>query len=126
MMNILFARELLARVAKSDIEVNNADPGFCFSNLRRHVTGLRAKAMDEVADSTYTSEEGGRNLTYALLFGKGQEINGKFISCMQFIDTSEFSNSETGKKVGKALWVSSNDQRFIPSLTRFLLFSISE
>jgi len=64
--------------------------------------------MDEMTHLAYTSEEGGRNLTYGLVYdGEGHDMKGTYMSCMQIKDTSEFSNSETGKKASKALWASS-------------------
>jgi len=54
----------------------------------------------------YTAEEGGRTLAWALISGNGDDMKGKYVSCMEIKPTSEFSTSDTGKTLAKTLWVS--------------------
>lgn len=105
--NIFFAREFQDLVGEA-ISVNTIDPGFCHSELRRHVTGDLAISMQTAVDAIgYTSEEGARSLVYGLVAEQQNEeaVRGKYLSRMKAAETSEFSNGKEGKEVQAKLWV---------------------
>ena len=108
MLNVFFARELSERLRDKPLIVNTVDPGFCYSALRRHITGLRAWYMwlMELALAR-SSEQGSRQLIWASIGGKDNidQLRGAYISSMQIQEPSDFVISEEGKRAQTKLWV---------------------
>ena len=108
MLNVFFARELSERLCDKPLIVNTVNPGFCYSALRRHITGLRAWTtwLIELIMAR-TSEEGSRQLIWACNSGKDNidQLRGAYISSMQVQEPSDFVISEEGKRAQTKLWV---------------------
>ena len=111
MLNVFFARELSERLLNhtyKSIIVNAVNPGFCHSQLARHVPGLGAWYMWLrkliLARST---EQGSRQLVWASIGGKDNidQLHGAFISSMQVHEPSDFVISEEGRRAQTILWV---------------------
>jgi hypothetical protein len=113
-LNVTFFRSLTARLAKSKspIIVTALNPGLCFSELTRNVTGEKAKRIEaEKAEFAYTTEEGSRHILYAALKGLGSKeeedkVRGEYSSRSHVQDVSDFVLSEEGKRFADKVWVS--------------------
>jgi retinol dehydrogenase-12 len=107
-LNVFFARGLSERLRDKPLIVNTVNPGFCYSALRRNITGLRAWTiwlMELVL--ARTAEEGSRQLIWACIGGKDNidQLRGAYISSMQVQEPSDFVISEEGKRAQTKLWV---------------------
>jgi retinol dehydrogenase-12 len=107
-LNIFFARGLSERLRDKPLIVNTVNPGFCYSALRRHITGLRAWSMwlMELALAR-SSEQGSRQLIWASIGGKDNidQLRGAYISSMHIQEPSDFVVGEEGKRAQTKLWV---------------------
>lgn len=107
LLNVLFARKLasLFRPLDSPIIVNSVNPGFCYSELRRNMSGILA-AGHYVAEKimAFTTEEGSRQLVWAAIGGVDEEVQGEYISLSKVAEPSDFVLSETGKAVQERVW----------------------
>jgi retinol dehydrogenase-12 len=108
-LNLFFARGLSERLCDKPLIVNAVCPGFCYSALRRHITGLRSWSfwlMELVM--ARTSEEGSRYIIWACIGGKDNidQLRGAYISSMQVQEPSDFVISEEGQRAQTKLWVS--------------------
>lgn len=82
------------------------NPGYCISNLYREMEGERAAMFKRMNDEfAYTSEEGSRQIIYAAIGGKDEELRGKFTSYSHVMEISDWMLSEEGKKVEDKTWV---------------------
>jgi len=107
LLNVFFARGLSERLRDKPLIVNAVNPGFCYSALRRNITGLRAWyiwLMELVM--ARTSEEGSRHLIWACIGGKDNinQLRGAYISSMHVQEASDFVISEEGKRAQNKLW----------------------
>ena len=107
-LNVFFARGLSERLCDKPLIVNAVNPGFCYSALRRNITGLRALTtwlMELVM--ARTSEQGSRQLIWACIGGKDNvdQLRGAFISSMRVQEPSDFVINEEGQRAQTKLWV---------------------
>ena len=111
MLNVFFARGLSERLGDKPLIVNTVNPGFCYSALRRNVTGLRAWPMwlMELVLAR-TSEQGSRQLIWACIGGKDNidQLRGAYISSTQVREPSDFVVNEEGKRAQTKLWVNNH------------------
>lgn len=108
MLNIFFVRALQKRLPS--IIVTAVCPGFCISDLRRHVTGEQAAYYKKLEDElAYTAEEGSRHIIYGAVGGADQEdkLKGAFITTGT-IKVPDYVVSEDGQKAEEKLWVRSS------------------
>ncbi|KAJ7584382.1 hypothetical protein C8J56DRAFT_151105 [Mycena floridula] len=109
LFNIFFARALSAHLPPSLLVVS-LSPGFCFSELRRNVTAeqlVEFEAMDR--EFGLTAEEGSRHIVYGVTAGHGNaeeevKLKGKYLSCSQVTDESDFSLSDAGYQMQSRIW----------------------
>ena len=111
MLNVFFARGLSERLHDKPLIVNSVNPGFCYSTLRRNITGLGAWFfwLMELALAR-TSEQGSRQLIWACIGGKDNidRLRGAYISSMQIQEPSDLVVNEEGKRIQTRLWVNNH------------------
>ncbi|KAA1473873.1 hypothetical protein DENSPDRAFT_780602, partial [Dentipellis sp. KUC8613] len=110
MLNVMFARELTARLpADTPLIVDCVNPGFCSSELGRNGPRiLRALAYLVGLIVARTPEQGSRQLIWAALGGseKEDELKGAYVSDHGVEEPSDFLLSEQGAKDQKRILVS--------------------
>jgi retinol dehydrogenase 12 len=107
-LNVFFARELSERLRDKPLIVNSVNPGFCYSSLRRNLSGKMAwfNWLMEILFAR-TSEQGSRQLIWACVSGKDNidELRGAYVSAMKIQEPSDFVVNEEGKRAQTKLWV---------------------
>ncbi|KAJ3824208.1 hypothetical protein EV361DRAFT_903964 [Lentinula raphanica] len=114
LLNIFFVRALQARLAKyPSIIVDAVNPGYCYSGFRSNLTGIRA-FLDRIMESllAMTTEEGGRQIVWAAVGGKGSEgsegseekLKAGYVSFGRVVEPSDFSISEEGRELEETYW----------------------
>jgi len=107
LLNVFFARGLGEGLRDKPLIVNAVDPGFCHSELARHITGVRAWIMWlRKILLARTTEQGSRQLVWACIGGKDNidQLRGAYISSMQVREPSDAVVSEEGKGAQAKLW----------------------
>ncbi|KAJ3843260.1 hypothetical protein EV361DRAFT_884869 [Lentinula raphanica] len=104
-LNTMFVRKLATLLPDNIVPVS-LNPGFCVSGLRRkHENGDEAERFKKMEDEFgYTSEEGSRQIIYAAIGGKDQELRGAFTSYSQVLEISDWMLSDEGKKAEEKTW----------------------
>ncbi|KAJ3766569.1 hypothetical protein FB446DRAFT_676389 [Lentinula raphanica] len=104
-LNTMFVRKLATLLPNNIVPVS-LNPGFCVSGLRRkHENGEEAERFKKMEDEFgYTSEEGSRQIIYAAIGGKDQELRGAFTSYSQVLEISDWMLSDEGKKAEEKTW----------------------
>ncbi|PPQ75648.1 hypothetical protein CVT24_010591 [Panaeolus cyanescens] len=107
LLNVLFARGLNDRLRNQPLVVNAVCPGYCYSNLRRNFTGVRA-IVDWLMERVLarTTEEGSRQLVWAALAKQDapDQLRGAYISSMNSVEPSDFVVSQAGAEFQDKLW----------------------
>ncbi|KAF8180838.1 short-chain dehydrogenase [Pholiota molesta] len=107
LLNIFFVRALSERLKDDSIIVDSLNPGYCYSSLRRKMTGIRA-VLDWLMEKVlaYTTEEGSRQIVYAAIANedKKEEMQGAYISLSKITEPSDFVIGEEGKHAQDRLW----------------------
>jgi hypothetical protein len=86
--------------------VNSLNPGFCYSDLRRHRLGLANSIFEWLF--ARTAEEGSRQLVWASVGipeGGEKELRGAYIHLSRVVEPSDFVLGENGRKREDKLWV---------------------
>ncbi|KAG5640178.1 hypothetical protein DXG03_009519 [Asterophora parasitica] len=112
-LNIMFYQGLNERLPHSPVIVNGVNPGYCYSELRRGFTGVRA-VFDWAMEKTLarTSEEGARQLVYAAVGGAEEDedtMRGAYVSSGHVAEASDFAIGPDGKIVQDILWTEMMD-----------------
>jgi len=108
LLNVFFVRELTKRLpANSPVIVTAVNPGYCKSELRRHLSFMQG-IFDRVMEAflARTSEEGSRQLLWAAIGGVGREfeLRGGYVSKADLQEVSDFALSDEGAVVQTRLW----------------------
>jgi NAD(P)-dependent dehydrogenase (short-subunit alcohol dehydrogenase family) len=110
LLNVFFTRALNAHIPLSTpLIVNTVNPGLCATTLRSSFTfPLNVLDWDLEKVLAISSEEGSRQLVYAAIGGREDEVKmrGAFISKNEIREVSDFVLSEEGVKVQDRIWVS--------------------
>jgi NAD(P)-dependent dehydrogenase (short-subunit alcohol dehydrogenase family) len=108
-LNVFFTRSLADIMVDTPVIVNCVNPGYCYSALRRTFQGFQA-VMDWAMEKALarTSEQGGRQLTYAAVGSPGDpdSLRGQYISLHNVEEPSDYVLGFEGKKRQDILWVS--------------------
>ncbi|KAG6913520.1 hypothetical protein DXG01_006207 [Tephrocybe rancida] len=106
LFDIFFHKALNERLGpQSPVIVNGVNPGFCYSELRREVTGLRFVSMWLMEKAiARTTEQGSRQLLYAALGGSEDEMRGAYVSSAKVAEPSDFVIGEEGRVIQDKLW----------------------
>jgi hypothetical protein len=108
-LNVFFVRELTKRLpANSPVIVTAVNPGYCKSQLRRHLP-FPLYIFDYVIEGLFarTTEEGSRDLVWAAIGGAGREyeLRGGYVSSANLQEVSDYALSDEGAVVQTRLWV---------------------
>jgi hypothetical protein len=108
-LNVFFVRELTKRLpANSPVIVNAVNPGYCKSQLRRHLS-FPLRVIDSILEAALarSTEEGSRNLVWAAVGGAGREfeLRGGYVSNANLQEISDYALSDEGAVVQTRLWV---------------------
>ncbi len=108
-MNVFFVRELTKRLpANSPVVVTAVNPGYCKSELRRHLPFV-IRIFDRIMEAMLarTTEEGSRQLLWAALGGAGREfeLRGAYVSMANVQEVSDYALSDEGAAVQTRVWV---------------------
>ncbi|KAJ8074042.1 hypothetical protein PM082_012333 [Marasmius tenuissimus] len=90
-----------------NITCTSVGPGFCESDLTRHVTGQQAEAIAKMKEEfAYNSEEGGRQLLYAGIGERDREneMRGGWVAFSEISECSDFLLGEEGKRLEAKVW----------------------
>ncbi|KAI0273677.1 hypothetical protein BC834DRAFT_855024 [Gloeopeniophorella convolvens] len=108
LINVLFVRELTARLAPdSPLIINAVNPGLCHSNLRRNTSFSRSLfGTFLLAIAGHTAEEGSRDLIWASVGGRNREneLRGAYVSGAGLKEVSDFVLSDEGQAVQKRIF----------------------
>jgi len=108
LMNVFFVRELTKRLpANSLVVVTAVNPGYCKSELRRHLPFV-IRIFDRIMEAMLarTTEEGSRQLLWAALGGAGREfeLRGAYVSMANVQEVSDYALSDEGAAVQTRVW----------------------
>ncbi|KAJ7758547.1 hypothetical protein DFH07DRAFT_1024555 [Mycena maculata] len=108
LLNIMFVRALNDRLPGSmPLVVNAVNPGYCYSNIRKSLTGMMALVdfFMEVLLALPT-ETGSRQLVWAALGEPGdpEKLRGEYISLQRVEEVSDFILSPEGARVQNRIW----------------------
>jgi retinol dehydrogenase-12 len=112
LLNVLFTRALAAHLPPAGaIIVDTVDPGYCYSALRRHASGLQGAAfavMDLLLGRK--THVGARTLVWAANAGRDDPalrdaLKGAYTSSCEITEPSDFVLSPGGQEAEKRLWV---------------------
>ena len=108
-LNVFFVRELTKRLpVNSPVIVTAVNPGYCKSELRRHLPFV-VRIFDRVMEALLarTSEEGSRQLLWAAVGGVGREfeLRGGYVNKADLQEVSDYVLSDEGAVVQARLWV---------------------
>jgi len=108
LLNVFFVRELTKRLpANSPVIVTAVNPGYCKSELRRHLPFV-IRTFDRIMEALLarTSEEGSRQLLWAVIGGVGREfeLRGGYVSQADLQEVSDYVLNDEGAVVQTRLW----------------------
>jgi len=108
LFNVFFARALNDHLSSSTpLIVNSVSPGYCYSELRREFSGLRA-VIDWFMEKAlaFTAEVGSRRLVWAALSYQDQpdKLRGAYLSNFEIVEVSDFILSPEGAKMQERSW----------------------
>ncbi|KAJ7078774.1 hypothetical protein C8R44DRAFT_910112 [Mycena epipterygia] len=108
LFNVFFVRALNARLPiTTPVIVNAVSPGYCYSELRRSISGVLA-AVDYIMVRilAWTAEEGSRQLVWAALAHQDhpEKLRGQFIAVSKVEEVSDYILSTEGAKVEDRVW----------------------
>ncbi|KAJ7699056.1 hypothetical protein B0H17DRAFT_927003 [Mycena rosella] len=108
LLNVFFVRALNARLAPATpLIVNAVCPGYCYSELRRHWSGVLA-LMDHLMELVLalTPEQGSRQLVWGAVAHEAhpEALCGAYISSAHVVEASDFVLSAQGAKVQDRVW----------------------
>jgi retinol dehydrogenase-12 len=108
-LNVRFVRELTKKLpANSPIIVTAANPGYCKSQLARHVPFTKLLVMKIMAALLgRTAEEGSRQLVWAAIGGAGREfeLRGAYVGMADIKNVSDYVLSDDGAAAQRRIWV---------------------
>lgn len=109
-LEVMFVRELASRLPNpTPVSVSAINPGFCHSRLTRSiesnpVINVAVRVMKALL--ARTTEMGSRTLVHPAV-GPGERVrHGRYVSCCEVAEESDYVLSEEGKEVSGRLWVS--------------------
>ncbi|KAJ7123550.1 hypothetical protein C8R44DRAFT_831248 [Mycena epipterygia] len=107
-LNVFFFRALNSRLPPTTpVIVNAASPGYCYSELRREVSGLLV-VINYIMERllAWTTEEGSRQLVWgALAYQDRPEIlRGQYIAASKVQEVSDYVLSAEGARVEDRVW----------------------
>ncbi|KIJ68096.1 hypothetical protein HYDPIDRAFT_107736 [Hydnomerulius pinastri MD-312] len=108
LLEVMFVRELASRLPNpTPVAVSAINPGFCHSRLTRSIEGnpivnLVLRAMKAML--ARTTEVGSRTLVHPAVEPGERTRHGRYISCCEVSEESDYVLSDEGKEVSRRLW----------------------
>ncbi|ESK97852.1 retinol dehydrogenase 12 [Moniliophthora roreri MCA 2997] len=102
-LNVLFTRAIQSHLGTHHppLVVSAVNPGFCYSELRRGMSGFFYWLMEKVL--ALTTEEGSRQLVYAAL-ADHEEMPGGYVSFSDVVEPSDGVIDEAGQRLEERFW----------------------
>ncbi|KAF7896530.1 hypothetical protein EAF00_006544 [Botryotinia globosa] len=101
LMEILIVRHFVSLYGTDyPVVFNTVHPGWCESNLSNEIATTFLKKVENCMGRT--SEEGARNLVFAISYGK--KTHGKYVGNGGLLSESSFVTTEEGAAAGEKLW----------------------
>ncbi|VDC02779.1 unnamed protein product [Peniophora sp. CBMAI 1063] len=112
LINVFFTRALAAHLpADSPIIVNSANPGFCYSELRRTAPAMLGAFLHLMEYMmARTTEEGSRQYIWAALAGEAgdatpvDKLRGAFVSECRVTEPSSYIFTKEGEDCQRRIW----------------------
>ncbi|KAF5309362.1 hypothetical protein D9611_013999 [Ephemerocybe angulata] len=123
-LNVFFAQSLAELLKDTPVIVNSLNPGYCYSELRRDFSGVKA-LVDYLMEKALalTTEEGSRSLVYAAVGGAEdpEKLRGAYLNLNTPTEPADAVIGEEGRKRQDKLWADliaelSKVDRRIPSI----------
>ncbi|KAF6763182.1 short-chain dehydrogenase [Ephemerocybe angulata] len=128
LLNVFFAQSLAELLKDTPVIVNSLNPGYCYSELRRSFSGVKAMVdclMEKVL--AHTTEAGSRSLVYAAVGGAEdpEKLRGAYLNINTPTEPADAVIGEEGRKRQDKLWADliaelSKVDRRIPSIIKQL------
>ncbi|KAJ6595764.1 hypothetical protein DFH09DRAFT_1259000 [Mycena vulgaris] len=108
LLNVFFVRALNARLPPATpLIIDAVNPGYCYSELRRSLSGIRA-VVDYLMERVlaFTTEQGSRQLVWAAVGHQDhpEKLRGEYISLSKVEEVSDFVLSAQGAKAQDRIW----------------------
>jgi hypothetical protein len=107
-LNLFFTRSLADLLRDTPVVVNCVNPGFCYSELGRELTGFQVQVMRVVRKiMARTTEKGSRQLIYAAVGSSADpgRLQGGYINLHKVDEPSDYVLGASGRKRQDKLWV---------------------
>ena len=106
----MFVRELASRLPNpTPVSVSAINPGFCHSRLTRSIASnpvISIVVRVIKALLARTTEMGSRTLVHPAVEPGERVRHGRYVSCCEVVEESDYVLSEEGKEISRRLWVS--------------------
>ncbi|KAF8331314.1 uncharacterized protein EI90DRAFT_2995943 [Cantharellus anzutake] len=108
LLELMFVRELASRLTNpTPVAVSAINPGFCHSRLTRSVesnlvTSIGVRLFKALF--ARTTEVGSRTLVHPAVEPSERLRHGRYISCCEVAEESDYSLSEEGQEISRRLW----------------------
>ncbi|KAG6371262.1 short-chain dehydrogenase [Boletus reticuloceps] len=108
LLQVMFVREPASRLPNpTPVSVTSINPRFCHSRLTRSVeSNLVMKLMVHVGKALLarTTEMGSRALVHPAVEPSERDRHGRYVSCVEVAEESDYALSEEGKEISRRLW----------------------
>lgn len=105
----MFVRELASRLPNpTPVSVSAINPGFCHSRLTRSIEGnpiINIAVRVGKALLARTTEVGSCTLVHPAVEPGERTRHGRYVSCCEVAEESDYILSDEGKQVSGRLWV---------------------
>lgn len=105
----MFVRELVSRLPNpTTVSVSAINPGFCHSRLTRSIESnpvISVAVRAVKALFARTTEVGSRTLVHPAVEPGERARHGRYVSCCEVAEESDYVLSEEGKQISRRLWV---------------------
>ncbi|RXW11394.1 hypothetical protein EST38_g14462 [Candolleomyces aberdarensis] len=107
LLNVFFTRSLASLLKDTPVIVSSVNPGFCYSDLARELTGIEVLLMRIIRKLlARKAEEGGRQLVYAAV-GSSEDptrLQGAYVNLHKVDEPSDYVLGEKGMRRQNKLW----------------------
>jgi len=108
LLQVMFVRELASRLPNpTPVSVSLINPGICNTRMTRSIESnpvIRIASRVVNAFFARTTEMGSRTLVHPTVEPGERVRHGRYVSCCEVVEESDYVLSEEGKEVSKRLW----------------------
>lgn len=113
LLEVMFVRELSSRLpASTPVAVSAVNPGFCHSRLSRSIETNPFMRLGVATIKTLlarTTEMGSRTLVHPAVEPGETSRHGRYLSCCEPTEESDYALSTEGREVSRRLWLETID-----------------